>query len=76
MITKAEVLNTEVTVKTDVRTKVDLIKQYGNTSGAIRGLTAEGMERKDVAKMLGIRYQHVRNVLITPIKRAAVITTK
>lgn len=55
-----------------VRTPADLIKQYGNKSGAIRGLFAEGLNRADIAKLLDIRYQHVRNVLITPIKRPAV----
>lgn len=43
----------------------------GTTSQKIRALSAKGMERKDIAKLLNIRYQHVRNVLTTPLKRAA-----
>jgi len=39
-------------------------------SGVIRKLTEEGKTRSEVAKLMGIRYQHVRNVLITPIKKA------
>lgn len=61
------VVQTEV-----VLTSVDYIKKYGNKSNAIRELFAIGTERKDIAKMLNLRYQHVRNVLITPIKRPAV----
>jgi len=38
-------------------------------SEKIRALLATGMKRGEVAKLLGIRYQHVRNVEITPIKR-------
>lgn len=43
----------------------------GSTTKAvkIRGLLATGMTRGEVAKTLGIRYQHVRNVEITPIKK-------
>lgn len=50
--------------------KGSYIKNHGNTtSGAIRALEAEGKSRGEIAKLLGIRYQWVRNVLITPIKR-------
>jgi hypothetical protein len=40
------------------------------TSDKIRLLTAQGMARAQIAKILGIRYQHVRNVQITPTKKA------
>lgn len=40
-----------------------------NTSQKIRALHGEGMSRGEIAKVLGKRYQHVRNVLITPIKQ-------
>jgi hypothetical protein len=46
------------------------VKQHVTKSGAIRALTVEGKSRSEIAKMLKIRYQHVRNVLITPIKKA------
>lgn len=39
-----------------------------NTSQKIRALHATGMERGQIAKVLNKLYQHVRNVLITPIK--------
>ena len=53
------------------------ILQCGSKSSAIRKLAAQGKSRGEVAKMLGIRYQHVRNVLITPIKteRTAKVAT-
>ena len=40
------------------------------TSGKIRFLSGEGFTRGQISKLLGIRYQHVRNVLITPIKKS------
>jgi hypothetical protein len=41
------------------------------TSAKIRALAVTGKSRAEIAKILGIRYQHVRNVLITPLKRGA-----
>lgn len=37
-------------------------------SAKIRYLDKKGFSRGDISRILGIRYQHVRNVLITPIK--------
>ncbi len=37
-------------------------------SAVIRALAADGWSRGHIAKALKIRYQHVRNVLITPVK--------
>jgi len=48
-----------------------ILESSGNKSNKIRGLLATGMKRTEVAKLLGIRYQHVRNVELTPIKKAA-----
>jgi hypothetical protein len=45
------------------------IKKHGTKSAAIRALNAEGKSRSEIAELLKIRYQHVRNVLITPIKK-------
>lgn len=45
------------------------IESCGSVSAAIRKLTEEGKSRGEVAKLLNKRYQHVRNVLITPIKK-------
>lgn len=47
----------------------DYIKQCGTKSAAIRRLAGEGLKRGEIAKYLNIRYQHVRNVLITPVKK-------
>lgn len=38
-------------------------------SDKIRYLDHLGLTRGQIAKHLGIRYQHVRNVLITPVKK-------
>ena len=37
-------------------------------SAKIRYLNSLGLTRSEIAKKLDIRYQHVRNVLITPVK--------
>ena len=42
---------------------------YATKSAAIRALATEGKTRGEIAKLLNIRYQHVRNVLITPLKK-------
>lgn len=45
------------------------IKECGSVSVAIRKLNSGGKSRSEIAKLLNKRYQHVRNVLITPIKK-------
>jgi hypothetical protein len=55
----APVLNKDVAAKLAAMTQ---------TSSKIRLLAAEGMSRGDISRVLGIRYQWVRNVLITPLK--------
>lgn len=44
------------------------LESFSTTSAKIRFLYSLGTSRGAIAKMLNIRYQHVRNVLITPIK--------
>lgn len=62
------------TVETKVFDKAAYIKEAGGTiSAAIRKLTVEGKTRGEISKLLEIRYQWVRNVLITPIKKAKVV---
>jgi hypothetical protein len=41
-----------------------------STSAKIRSLYDAGITRSQIAQMLDKRYQHVRNVLITPIKKS------
>lgn len=43
------------------------LDKFGTKSGKIRYLTVLGWTRGQIAKYLNIRYQHVRNVLITPV---------
>ncbi len=65
-----QVRDADVVVEvTETPTPAQLIAQYDGPSAAIRALTALGHPRGVVAKMLNKRYQHVRNVLITPLKR-------
>lgn len=40
----------------------------GATNAAIRYLDGKGFTRSQIAKMLDLRYQHVRNVLLTELK--------
>lgn len=46
----------------------EIIAHFGGVSVAIRELDRMKYERGQIAKMLEKRYQHVRNVLITPVK--------
>lgn len=41
----------------------ELVAKHGSKSGAIRALAAAGTTRSEIAKLLGIRYQHVHNVM-------------
>jgi DNA-binding NarL/FixJ family response regulator len=43
------------------------ISKLPSKSAKIRYLTAKGWSRSQIAGYLGIRYQHVRNVQITPV---------
>jgi hypothetical protein len=45
------------------------LEKLPTTSARIRYLDSQGLKRGEIAKALGIRYQWVRNVLITPLKK-------
>jgi hypothetical protein len=45
----------------------EIIEEYGGISKAMRALAAEGRKHGEIAKILNKRYQHVRNVMITPV---------
>jgi hypothetical protein len=52
-------------------TNSDIMSEIGNLStmsSKIRYLAQKGYTRSEISKKLNIRYQWVRNVLITPIK--------
>ena len=49
--------------------RIKFLSQQPSKSAAIRRLNEQGYSRGQIAKMLDIKYQHVRNVLITPIKK-------
>lgn len=71
MATKTQAVQTAPVTKNDDKTPamtkvVENLKEQ-TTSAKIRGLNAAGFSRSEIAKFLGKRYQHVRNVLITPI---------
>lgn len=40
-------------------------------SAKIRAMSSDGMTKGQIAKILNIRYQHVRNVLLTPVKKTS-----
>jgi hypothetical protein len=63
---------TNTTTTTTDAPKFDAAKfiaQHGTKSAAIRALSSQGKTRGEIAKLLDIRYQHVRNVLITPVTK-------
>lgn len=47
----------------------EALKEFKTKSALIRSLSAQGKSRSEIAKMLNIRYQHVRNVLTAPVKQ-------
>ena len=47
----------------------NIVKSTNNVSTKIRMLLATNLKRSEVAKVLGVRYQHVRNVELTPLKK-------
>jgi len=49
----------------------ELMMAHDNTkSKVIRYLDSQGYKTADIARFMGIRYQHVRNTLIQPLKKA------
>lgn len=52
----------------------ELLVTHKNKSGVIRHLSATGMTRSEILKVMKTKfpnflYQHVRNVLVTPLKK-------
>lgn len=54
-----------------INSEIESIVQDPNmsVSNKIRTLYSMGQKRSQIAKLLDKRYQHVRNVLITPLKK-------
>lgn len=50
----------------DVQQKLE---SFTSTAAKVRYLSSEGYSRGDVSRILDIRYQWVRNVLETPLKK-------
>ena len=50
--------------------KVDTYPKLSTKSARIRAMSSDGVSRADIARALEIRYQHVRNVLVTPLKKS------
>lgn len=46
-----------------------LMETHKTKSNVIRFLAAQGWTRSQIASFMNIRYQHVRNVLIQPLKQ-------
>jgi hypothetical protein len=47
------------------------VKELPTTAAKIRALAAKGLPRAEIARELGIRYQHVRNVLMRDAAKAS-----
>ena len=67
MNTKTE--NVTITTNTEnVQNKyINELSKMNTTSEKIRFLDSNNVSRMNISKILNIRYQHVRNVLITPV---------
>ena len=67
--------NLQVEETPEVKQLVDYSKELAllpTTSSRIRFLDSKNYTRSQIAITLNKRYQHIRNVLITPIKKAKV----
>ena len=60
--------NTKKTVPNLSKSNRDELDAISQTAGKIRYLHSKGYSRGDISRLLSIRYQWVRNVLITPLK--------
>jgi hypothetical protein len=73
----------KIETKTNEAPKYDwdaLVKQHGSSSAAIRFLASQGLSTGAISKIgktkagVQMRFQHVRNVLKTPLKGRASTT--
>jgi hypothetical protein len=55
----------------DAEQMAKIAEPYATTSDRIRALAAAGAPRAEIARFLGKRYQHVRNVLVDDAQRSA-----
>jgi len=64
---------TTPSTSTPTITSIEELNKLGHVtkSSQIRYLHSLGHSRSSIATHLNIRYQHVRNVLITPIKKSS-----
>lgn len=71
MASKAQkVVETKTVENGLTKEQLKKIEALQTVSAKIRYLDGEGYSRSEIAKALGKRYQHVRNVLITPLTQA------
>lgn len=59
----------EVVEVIDARYDVSELSTLAGKSSKIRYLTSKGLTRSEISKLLNIRYQHVRNVQVTLLKK-------
>ncbi len=67
----SKTIKNEQTIET-TETEFDynvLLNEHKTVSGVIRYLNSIGKSRSEITKITGKRYQHVRNVLVTPLKK-------
>jgi uncharacterized lipoprotein YehR (DUF1307 family) len=64
---KTEKVEVETTKLTKEQTKA--LEGFKTVSEKIRFLNKEGITNSNISRLLNKRYQHVRNVLETPLKR-------
>jgi hypothetical protein len=53
-----------------------LIREHNTKSGVIRFLSSQGYSRSEISQFTGLRYQHVRNVLLMPLTSKQPATTE
>ena len=65
-----EMKKSQKVVESNENVVEETLKTLTTTSAKIRYLTSQNYTRSKIAKMLNIRYQHVRNVQLQPLKKS------
>lgn len=71
-VTETTETNEATEVKTTAPDITKMLAELKTKSAVIRDLHRQGFKTADIAKLMNIRYQHVRNVLTQPLKTQTV----
>lgn len=68
-MTKTNKKEVKVKVINNLKYDVEVLNNLPSKSAKVRYLDSMNVSRSEISKLLDIRYQHVRNVLVTLLKK-------